>query len=128
MIVVDTSAIIAAILNESSHRALARKLFSERDRICSSVTHVEAVMVLSRTYSDPRTVVDAYLQKAGIAVSPVDAEQTQWAIQAFLFYGKGRNPARLNLGDCFSYAAAKAFDARLLYVGDDFSKTDIRSA
>lgn len=128
MIVVDTSAIIAAILNEPSHRMLARKLFSERDRFCSSVTHVEAVMVLSRTYSDPRSVVDTYLQRAGIAVSPVDAEQTQWAIQAFLIYGKGRNPARLNLGDCFSYAAAKAFDARLLYVGDDFSKTDIRLA
>ena len=51
-----------------------------------------------------------------------------WHMTAFLLFGKGRNPARLNLGDCFSYAAAKVVDAPLLFVGGDFAKTDIRAA
>lgn len=50
------------------------------------------------------------------------------AFAAFLKFGKGRHPARLNLGDCFAYALAKSLDAPLLYKGDDFAKTDIRSA
>ena len=85
-------------------------------------------MVLSRAYPDPQTVIARHIEKAGIAICTVDAAQAEWAQHAFLTFGKGRHPARLNLGDCFSYAAAKALNAPLLYVGGDFSQTDIQAA
>jgi ribonuclease VapC len=128
VIVVDTSAIIAAILNEPSHQIVAPKLADDDEKICSVVSAVEFVMVLSRTYTDPKTILEAYLRRIGIAVCPVDEAQMRHAIEGFLLYGKGRHRARLNLGDCFSYAAAKALDAPLLYVGGDFPRTDVRAA
>ena len=85
-------------------------------------------MVLSRTCSDPRTILDAYLRRTGIAVYPVDEAQMKHAIEGFLLYGRGRHPARLNFGDCFSYAAAKVLKASLLFIGNDFSQTDVRPA
>jgi ribonuclease VapC len=101
---------------------------SDGEKVCSAVTAVEALMVLSRVHSDPRSMLDAYLRLTGIAICAVDEAQSRLAMTAFLLFGKGRDPARLNLGDCFSYAAAKALDAPLLYVGGDFPKTDIRAA
>ena len=70
--------------------------------------------------------LDALLQTLVMTVTPVDLRQARLARAAFLVYGKGRHPAGLNFGDCFSYALAKAFDAPLLFIGDDFSKTDIQ--
>ena len=68
-------------------------------------------------------------EAAGVAVQPIQPETAHVALEAFARYGKGRgHPARLNLGDCFIYAQAKAGGASLLYKGDDFSKTDIESA
>ena len=73
-------------------------------------------------------VVD-FLRAAGIAVQPIQPETAHVALEAFARYGKGSgHPARLNLGDCFIYAQAKAGGASLLYKGEDFSKTDIESA
>jgi ribonuclease VapC len=72
--------------------------------------------------------LDAWLRDADIVINPIDARQTELARFAFLVYGKGRHPARLNLGDCFSYAAAKALNAPLLFVGNDFAQTDVRVA
>lgn len=85
-------------------------------------------MVLSRKYADPTREAEAYFRQEKIEIHPTDAAQTEWAHYAFLTYGKGRHPARLNLSDCFSYAAAKFLDAPLLFVGNDFAQTDIRAA
>jgi ribonuclease VapC len=128
VIVVDTSAIVAAILNEPSHKSIAPKLAGADEKVCSAMSAVECVMVMSRTYSDPRTVLETYLRRVGIDVCSVDETHMKHAIEGFLLYGKGRHRARLNLGDCFSYAAAKALDAPLLYVGNDFPRTDVRAA
>jgi ribonuclease VapC len=130
VIVVDTSAVIAILLREPGSDAISDRLLSDTDgvRFMSPVSVVESIMVLSRTYSQPKAAIDAYLNGAGIVISPIDAAQMQWASHAFLFFGKGRHPARLNLGDCFSYAVAKALNAPLLFVGGDFGKTDIRAA
>ena len=128
MIVVDTSAIIAVLLAEEGYGEISRRLMSDAERVVSPMSFVESVMVLSRTFSEPKQIVESYLQRAGIAQCVVDADQTRWAADAFLLYGKGRHPARLNLGDCFSYAAAKALDAPLLYVGGDFGLTDVKTA
>ena len=85
-------------------------------------------MVLSRTFRNAKSAIDAYLQDTGIGIGSINAAQAELARDAFLSFGKGRHPARLNIGDCFSYAAAKALNAPLLYVGDDFARTDIRAA
>jgi ribonuclease VapC len=128
MIIVDTSAIIAMILEEPNYQSFAAKMLMDDVRAISPVTLLEATMVLSRAYSEPRTALDPFLRRANITVCTVDAAHAEFAQEAFLKFGKGRHPARLNFGDCFSYAAAKALNAPLLYVGDDFAKTDIRAA
>jgi ribonuclease VapC len=64
-------------------------------------------------------------QDASITIEAVDETIAEHAIDAFRRYGKGRHPARLNFGDCFAYATAKAIDAPLLFVGDDFRATDV---
>jgi ribonuclease VapC len=128
MIVVDTSAIIAVMLEEPGWEAIVPRLMADPDRVLSPVCLVEAILVLSRTYSEPNVIVDEYLQQANIFVRAVDEAQARLAVYAFLAFGKGRHPARLNLADCFSYAAAQALKAPLLYIGQDFTQTDIRAA
>jgi ribonuclease VapC len=71
---------------------------------------------------------DLFIAAAGIELIPVDADQAQIAREAFRRYGKGRSPAGLNYGDCFSYALAKATGLPLLFKGADFARTDIESA
>lgn len=126
MIAIDTSAAIAMILAEPGHDRLAQALAAEPERTMSAVSNVELVMVLSRTYSQPQQIAENFIAEMRIGVAALDSAQVRWAMHAFLTYGKGRNPARLNLGDCFSYAVAKAHDAPLLFVGNDFSLTDVR--
>lgn len=128
MIVVDTSAFVAIALEEPGRKILARKLFGAPERVMSIASLVEATMVLSRIYSDPKSAVEEQLRRGGIVLCSVDTDHARWAQHAFLTYGKGHHPARLNLGDCFSYAAAKALNAPLLYVGGDFDKTDVKAA
>jgi len=72
--------------------------------------------------------LDLLIHKAQIEVAPFDQEQAEIARDAYRTYGKGRHPAGLNYGDCFSYALSSVRGEPLLYKGDDFGKTDIRSA
>lgn len=93
----------------------------------------EAVLGVSRkrqwSVAEAEAHVRDFLEAAGVSVQPIQPETAHVALEAFARYGKGRgHPARLNLGDCFIYAQAKAGGASLLYKGDDFSKTDIESA
>jgi len=85
------------------------------------------VVLLRRSAAIGVSELDALI--AGIPMEPVatDLEQLTWARYAFQTYGRGRHPARLNFGDCFSYALAKATGEPLLFKGDDFSQTDVRS-
>jgi ribonuclease VapC len=128
MIVVDTSAMIAIILREPDATNLTRRLFSTEARYISAMSVVEGTMVLSRTTADPVSDIKDFISDAGFHVCDVDASHIAWAQRAFLSYGKGRHQARLNLADCFSYAAAKALDAPLLFIGNDFNQTDVRVA
>ena len=90
---------------------------------------VEAVIVLSaRAHPDPVNSVERLLEISGARHMPFDAAMTRTAQQAFLAYGKGRHPARLNFGDCMSYALAKTLRIPLLWKGDDFDLTDIERA
>ena len=68
---------------------------------------------------------DAFMQRSGICVEPVTLQQAQIARQAYMDYGKGVHPAKLNFGDCFAYALAKTTNEPLLFKGNDFTKTDL---
>jgi ribonuclease VapC len=128
VIVVDASAIIAILNREPLHELLLNRLLADPERCIAPTAALEIVMILARKYDDPVREAEAYLRQENIAIDAIDRVRTEWAQYAFLTFGKGRHPARLNLGDCFSYAAAKALDAPLLFVGSDFAKTDLRAA
>ncbi|WP_332686066.1 type II toxin-antitoxin system VapC family toxin [Bosea sp. (in: a-proteobacteria)] len=128
-IVVDSSAIIAILLKEPERARFIAALDDSADSCCSVVTFVEAFMVaMSRVPGFSLERYIALIGGFGIRRIPVDEEQSVISSEAFLRFGKGRHPARLNLGDCFSYALARSLNAPLLYKGEDFSHTDIASA
>jgi ribonuclease VapC len=124
----DASAVVAILQGEAGYDVPLQKLLDADEVRISPVSAVEIVMALARRYSDPRAIAETYLRRSGIIIHPIDAEQARLANDAFLTFGKGRHAARLNLGDCFSYALAKALGAPLLFVGGDFAKTDVRTA
>ena len=127
--IIDTSAIVAILNDEPERRAFNEAI--ERSDICllSAASFLEASIVIenNRGYEGLRDF-DLWMATAGIELAPVDADQAQIAREAFRQYGKGRHPAALNFGDCFSYALAKATGFPLLFKGEDFTKTDIQAA
>lgn len=128
MIVVDTSALFAIVAAESERDAFIDVLDAEKS-IVSAVTYVETVMALTgRSRRLASTRVDELIKISAIEIVPVDRRVAAAAVGAFDRYGKGRHPARLNIGDCFSYGLAKSRNLPLLFKGDDFSKTDIEPA
>ena len=133
MIVVDASAVIAMLFGEPSSGALAAWLAAEADRVISVASYIETGTVLAgRRRSDRLQAIgdlDAFLATAGIELAPTDATQARLALRARISYGRGMgHGGALNFGDTFSYALAKALDAPLLFVGNDFAGTDVKSA
>lgn len=128
MIAIDTSAIVAIALHEPEARAFGELIGSERCFI-GWPTVLESHMVLSGVPSGHGLrVLDKVLDAPGLTVVPFDRRAFESARSAFERFGKGRHRAKLNFGDCFSYAVAKLHGASLLYKGEDFSHTDIRPA
>ena len=128
-LVVDSSAIVAILPEVAEASAFSDLLDARPVSYCSGVNFVETFMVLtSRIASIGVADLAGALQTLAIEQQPVDPEQSALASEALLRFGKGRHPAKLNLGDCFSYALAKSLNAPLLYKGSDFSQTDIVSA
>ena len=127
MIVIDTSAIIAIIQAEPESTTFLDHVRRADRALMSAVSVLEAGMVL-RSRRGPTGVAElaAMIEAMAIEVVPFDAAQADSAQLAFSLYGKGINPqARLNLGDCATYALAKAMSAPLLFKGNDFIATDI---
>ncbi len=123
--VIDTSALVAILFDEPEKRIFAAAIDTAVDPKISAVTRVETTMVyLGRRRSEPTDVSDL-LDILGLKTADVDRAQTEHALDAFVRFGKGRHPARLNLGDCFAYALAATLNEPLLFKGDDFLKTDI---
>lgn len=126
--VIDTSAIVAILLNEPEAETLRRAIVADAVRLVPATCVFEARMVLvSRRGEHALAEIDLWLTKIAADVIAVDADLVDVATQAWLIYGKGRHPAGLNFADCFSYALAKRSDEPLLFIGDDFSKTDIQA-
>ena len=127
--VIDTSAIVAILRNEPEAVRLERALVTDRIRLVPATCVLEARMVLiSRRGEHALAETDLWLHKIEATISAVDADLVDLATQGWLIYGKGRHPAALNFADCVSYALAKRADEALLFIGNDFSQTDIEAA
>jgi ribonuclease VapC len=127
--VIDTSAIMAILLDEPERAAFDRHIEVDPVRLVSAVGRVEAGMVIeTRKGVAGRRLLERFLHLTGTEIVAVTPEQAEMAQQAFRRFGKGRHHAGLNIGDCFAYAAAKATGERLLFKGDSFTLTDILPA
>ena len=127
--VLDTSAIASILLGEPGHEDLVAVLAAADDPMLSAASLVEAsIVMLAKSGANGLDDLDALLAAAGVRIVAVDAAQALEARTAYERFGKGRSPARLNFGDCFPYALAKALGAPLLFTGDDFARTDITPA
>jgi ribonuclease VapC len=124
--VVDTSVITAMIVDEPERNLFEDLILRASTVVISVAAVVEISIVLrhKRRDSDAEKL-DELLSKLRIDVRGVDLSLGKLAREAFAQYGKGRHPAALNFGDCFTYALAKARDDVLLFKGDDFARTDI---
>lgn len=124
--ILDTSAIVAIIFQESGYQTLLQKLVEAEEMGIGSPTLVECGIVLSaRLNRDARGMLSRFLEEAGVTTVPFTAAHYGIATGAWLKYGKGRHPAGLNFGDCLSYATARLAAMPLLCVGDDFPQTDL---
>ena len=124
--VIDTSALLAILLDELERRGYNELIEVSGKRLLSAASLVEAGMVLEvRGGEAAGRELDLFLHRAKFEVVPLDADQAEIARAAFRRYGKGRHPAGLNFGDCLAYAASKATGEPLLFKGHDFSQTDI---
>jgi len=132
MVFADASALIAIIAGEADAADLADRLEADRLRLCSAVSVWETVAGLCRshTYSVPaaRTHVRRFLEAGNLQFVGIGEREFEIATDAYAQYGKGRHPAGLNMGDCFAYACTRVNRAKLLFKGEDFTKTDIAPA
>ncbi|AFL50672.1 ribonuclease VapC [Sinorhizobium fredii] len=127
--VIDTSAIVAIAFNEPEAETYEQKVVDAPRRFISAATVLElAIVIEARLGEAGAAELDLWLHKAGVEIVAVDADQIAVARRAWRSYGKGRHPAGLNYGDCFSYALSKSRSEPLLYKGDDFTRTDIAAA
>jgi ribonuclease VapC len=125
MIAVDTSALMAVVLNESDANACIAALEAEGDLLISAGTVAEALIVAARRNVGEEMAL--LIEKLGFEIVSLTSVAAKRVADAYEKWGKGVHPAALNFGDCFAYEVAKEHACRLLYVGDDFSKTDIKS-
>lgn len=128
MIALDTSAIVAIAMGEPEADAFSREI-ARRGAVVSAPTLLETRLVLTSRVKGAEPFMRGFLAPAEVEPVAFSLEMYRLAVDAFERFGRGRgHPARLNFGDCMSYAVAKHYDAPLLYKGDDFSHTDIRPA
>ncbi|MDR3488033.1 MAG: type II toxin-antitoxin system VapC family toxin [Bradyrhizobium sp.] len=127
--VIDASAIAAIAFNEPEAKAFRERIADDPVRLISAATVLEVAMVVETRLGEAAGAdLDLWLYKAKVEVVAVTAEHADQARRAWRRYGKGRHPAGLNFGDCFSYALASLSGERLLFKGNDFSQTDIPAA
>jgi ribonuclease VapC len=128
-VIVDSSALVAVLLREPGHEAVLERLEAEPPAAVGASTLAEAGIVLAaRMGVSGHTLLARFVHEAEFSVIPFSEEHWDVAVDAFLRYGKGRHPARLNYGDCLTYAVARIADEPLLCIGDDFPKTDLTLA
>ena len=127
--IIDSSAICAILFGETDTKRYEDAIAEADVRRISAGNLLEAAIVVeSRTGPLGGDQLDALIERAGIEVVPISAEQATIARRAWRRFGKGRHAAGLNLGDCLAYALAESTREPLLFKGDDFARTDIEPA
>ncbi|MEY9404495.1 ribonuclease VapC [Bradyrhizobium diazoefficiens] len=127
--VIDSSAILAIFLNEPEASEFEHRIAADPVRLISAATVLETgIGIESKLGDGGGAELDLWLHKVGVEIVPVTAGHADQARRAWRRYGKGRHPAKLNFGDCFSYALAALTGEPLLFKGSDFSQTDIKAA
>lgn len=126
MIAIDTSALIAIAGREPQAEACFNRLMSETRLMISAGTLAETLIVAGRR--NLHEEIERLARDLQWEVVPVTPSSANGVAAAYAAWGKGVHPAKLNLGDCFAYEVAQRYDCPLLFVGDDFSQTDVRSA
>jgi ribonuclease VapC len=127
---IDSSALVEILTDAPRCTDLLARIETSPTPFSTSATVIyeTTVVIASRTsksVEDTQNLVLAFLAELNAEILPATRETAIAALDAFSRFGKGRHPARLNFGDCFSYAGAKAAGAGLLYVGEDFRRTDL---
>lgn len=129
---IDASAIVAILNGEPEAPALAAAIGEAKAPYSSPIAIYEATVALMRenqwSSEEAGAVVREFMDAASIKVVMISESIATSAVRAFEQFGKGRHPAQLNMGDCFAYATARAYRASLLYKGNDFTQTDLKSA
>jgi ribonuclease VapC len=129
---IDASALTGIMANEADADELRQKLRTSKSRHVSGIVIYETVLALLRIKSKSRAEalyeVNAFIELNAINCIDIGQDLSELALEAFTRFGKGNHPARLNMGDCYTYACAKHLKQPLLFKGDDFSKTDILKA
>ncbi|MGH7155802.1 MAG: type II toxin-antitoxin system VapC family toxin [Acetobacteraceae bacterium] len=132
MIFADASALLAMVANEPEALAFADILDTDDTRTCSALSVWETIAGLCRSHTfsvaSARARVHLFLDALNFRFVNIGELEYGIATEAYAQFGRGRHPAKLNMGDCYAYACAKANGAKLLFKGDDFAKTDIASA
>ena len=125
--VLDTSAIVAIALGESERAAFLQELVEASKILISAATFVEVAIVLENRVGQTATrEMEAFLRNLGTEIVSVDFVQAEQAQMAYRRYGKGRHPAALNFGDCFTYALAVVSGEVVLAKGEEFRKAGLR--
>ncbi|QIM18911.1 type II toxin-antitoxin system VapC family toxin [Leucobacter coleopterorum] len=123
--IIDTSVVVAVLRQEPGFEALVEVLVAEPAPSMSAASYVETCAVLART-QEQQSLVDDLLRVFSVQIIPFDTKQAKFAAAAYQQFGRGSgHRAKLNLGDAYSYALAKAQGEPLLFVGDDFVHTDV---
>ena len=128
-ILVDASAIVAIVHGEPEADDFADVIEAHADRYYCAIGAWEASQAIARlktvSLQQAADLISSFAYEAVLRLVPIGQSEGQQAIVAAARYGKGRHPARLNMGDCFAYACAKTHGAELLYKGNDFALTDL---
>jgi ribonuclease VapC len=128
-VIVDSSAVVAVFREEAGHEGIEQTVRDAEVVAIGAPTLVECMIVIGRAEGeDGIDALSRLILDLEIVILPFDQPHVDVAAEAFVGFGKGRHPAALNYGDCMTYATARRADRPLLYIGNDFAKTDIQAA
>ena len=129
---IDASALVAILVGEAEGPSLQKRLLDATRRLTSGLAVYEAALAASRiggvALAEAAAELGTFIEGARVEIVPLGPVEAAIALDAHARFGKGRHPARLNMGDCFAYACARTQGAPLLYKGDEFALTDIEAA
>jgi ribonuclease VapC len=126
--VIDSSALVAILFGEPEADRFVDAIAEAAPRLMSAANLLEAAIVVDNQQGPAAgRQLDRFVEQAQIEIAPVTERDARIARQAYLDYGRGNHPAKLNFGDCFAYALAKTTGEPLLFKGDDFEQTDIKA-